>query len=54
MTEPIPFFVSGGSPSVRRGTSSSAVARTVDVAPTVGAVFGLPAPRGGYDGRSRL
>lgn len=53
-TKPIPFFISGGSPLVRRNTASTAIARTVDVAPTVGAVFGLGAPRGGYDGRSLL
>ena len=53
-TEPIPFFVGGGSPLVRRRTSSSLVAHTMDVAPTVGAVFGLGAPKGGYDGTSRL
>ena len=53
-TEPIPFFVGGGSPLVRRRTSSSLVAHTMDVAPTVGAVFGLAAPKGGYDGTSRL
>jgi hypothetical protein len=53
-TRPIPFFVSGGHRVVRRGASSTAVARTVDVAPTVGAFFGLGEPRGGYDGRSRL
>ena len=53
-TEPIPFFVGGGSPLVRRRTSSSAVAHTMDVAPTVGAVFGLGAPTGGYDGVNRL
>jgi len=52
-TEPIPFFISGGSPLVRRQVSS-AQARTIDVAPTVGEVFGLRPPRGGYDGRSRL
>ena len=52
-TRPIPFFIGGGSPLVRRG-SSTITARTVDVAPTVGAVFGLPAPRQGYDGRSLL
>lgn len=52
-TEPIPFFLSGGSPRVRPGVSS-ARATTVDVAPTVGAMLGLGAPRGGYDGRSRL
>jgi hypothetical protein len=28
-------------------------ARTVDVAPTVGALFGLTAPSGGYDGTVR-
>ncbi|GAA1925173.1 alkaline phosphatase family protein [Nocardioides marmoribigeumensis] len=53
-TEPIPFFVGGGSPLVRRRTSSSLVAHTMDVAPTVGEVFGLGAPKGGYDGTSRL
>ena len=53
-TEPIPFFVSGGSPLVRRRTSSSRVAHTMDVAPTVGEVFGLRPPAAGYDGFSRL
>jgi hypothetical protein len=53
-TKPIPFFVTGGSPLVRHGVSRTAPARTVDVAPTVGAVFGLGEPRGGYDGTSRL
>jgi hypothetical protein len=53
-TRPIPFFVAGGSGLVRRRTTSTAVAHTMDVAPTVGAVFGLGAPRGGYDGRNRL
>lgn len=52
-TEPIPFFVSGGHPAVRRGAVSGAPARTVDVAPTVGALFGLGAPAGGYDGTAR-
>ncbi|HEU4910960.1 MAG TPA: nucleotide pyrophosphatase/phosphodiesterase family protein [Actinomycetes bacterium] len=46
-TEPIPFFVSGGSPLVRRGATSTGAARPVDIAPTVGALFGLPAPTGG-------
>jgi hypothetical protein len=54
VTEPIPFLVAGGHPSVRRGAVSGAPARTVDVAPTVGALFGLGAPRGGYDGTARL
>ena len=53
-TLPIPFFLAGGSSVVRHGTSSTALARTADVAPTVGRVFGLGAPRGGYDGTSRL
>lgn len=52
-TEPIPFFVTGGSPRVRRGVTSSDQARTVDVAPTVGSIFGLSAPSGGYDGTAR-
>jgi hypothetical protein len=53
-TRPIPFFLGGGHPLVRPGTSSTLVARSIDVAPTVGRVFGLGAPRGGYDGRSLL
>jgi hypothetical protein len=53
-TKPIPFFISGGSPLVRRNSTSAVQARTLDVAPTVGAVFGLGEPRGGYDGRVRL
>ena len=53
-TRPIPFFVTGGSRLVEHGVSRTARAKTIDVAPTVGTVFGLPAPRGGYDGRSRL
>ncbi len=52
-TEPIPFFLSGGSARLRPGVST-ALATTVDVAPTVGALLGLGTPRGGYDGRSRL
>jgi hypothetical protein len=53
-TRPIPFFLTGGSPLVEHGVSRTARARTIDVAPTVGSVFGLTEPRGGYDGRSRL
>jgi arylsulfatase A-like enzyme len=52
-TEPIPFFIGGGHRRVSQGTSSAAAA-TVDVAPTVGSLFGLGEPRGGYDGTSRL
>ncbi len=55
-TTPIPFFLSGGHPRVPTGVTRSQRPRTVDVAPTVGEFFGVPAPRyaGGYDGRSRL
>lgn len=53
-TEPIPFVISGGHPAVRRGVTSSAPARTLDVAPTVAALFGLGAPAGGWDGQARL
>ncbi|WP_432497218.1 alkaline phosphatase family protein [Kineococcus gypseus] len=53
-TEPIPFLVTGGHPQLRRGGTSSAPARTIDVAPTVAALFGLGAPRGGWDGTARL
>jgi hypothetical protein len=52
-TEPIPLVVSGGHPLVRRGQVSSAPARTLDIAPTVAALFGLPAPAGGWDGQAR-
>jgi arylsulfatase A-like enzyme len=53
-TKPIPFIISGGSPLVRKNSTSAVQARTVDVAPTVGAVFGLGAPRAGYDGRKLI
>jgi ectonucleotide pyrophosphatase/phosphodiesterase family member 5 len=53
-TEPIPFLITGGHPQLRRGSTSSAGARTVDVAPTVAALFGLGAPRGGWDGTARV
>jgi len=53
-TRPIPFFLSGGHPVVRHRVASSAPARTVDVAPTLGEFFGLTAPRGRWDGASRL
>lgn len=49
-TSAIPLVVSGGHPAVRRGVVSSAPARTMDVAPTVASLFGLPAPSGGWDG----
>lgn len=52
-TLPIPFFVSGGSDRVRRGVTSAAPARTIDIAPTVAQLFGLSAPAGGYDGTAR-
>ena len=53
-TYPIPFFLTGGHPAVPRRVTSSGHARTQDVAPTVAAFFGVAAPRGGWDGRSRL
>ncbi|WP_111765593.1 alkaline phosphatase family protein [Nakamurella deserti] len=49
-TEPIPFLVSGGHPAVRRGRVVDQRVRTMDIAPTVGTIFGLRAPTGGYDG----
>ncbi len=52
-TEEVPFVISGGHPMVRRGQVSSAPVRTLDVAPTVAALFGLPAPDGGWDGQVR-
>jgi len=53
-TEPIPFFISGGHDQVKSAASYSVLARTIDVAPTIGKVFGLTEPRDGYDGRARL
>jgi len=53
-TEPIPFFVAGGSALVEPGHVSSVAVTTADVAPTVGSVFGLPAPDRGYDGTALL
>lgn len=53
-TKPIPFFIGGGHPAVPRRTASSELARTVDVAPTVAAFFGVGRPPGGYDGHNRL
>ncbi|MCR6030331.1 alkaline phosphatase family protein [Nocardioides sp. zg-579] len=53
-TRPIPFFVGGGHPAAAKAVSSS-LAATVDVAPTIAEFFGLRgAPRGGWDGRSRI
>ena len=52
-TEPIPFLMASGHPAVRRGFVSTEPARTIDVAPTVGGVFGLRPPSGGYDGAAR-
>jgi arylsulfatase A-like enzyme len=54
-TRQIPFFIGGGSPLVPKGKASPRHARTVDVAPTVAAYFGLKrGPQGGYDGHNRL
>jgi hypothetical protein len=52
-TEQIPFVISGGHPAVARGQVSPAPAHTMDVAPTVAALFGLAAPDGGWDGQAR-
>ncbi len=51
LAAPVPLLVAGGDPVVGRGVSATAVS-TVDVAPTVGRLFGLPEPPGGYDGQS--
>ena len=53
-TEPIPFFVTGGSPAVKKGIARSARAHTMDVAPTLGAYFGIKPPQTGWEGSSRL
>jgi hypothetical protein len=53
-TRPIPFFIGGGHPAVPKSETSSRQAHTVDVAPTVSKFFGIGAPQGGYDGKSRL
>jgi hypothetical protein len=50
-TAPVPLLVAGGDPVVGRGVSAAPVS-TVDVAPTVGRLFGLPEPPGGYHGTS--
>jgi ectonucleotide pyrophosphatase/phosphodiesterase family member 5 len=52
VTEPIPLVVSGGHPVVRRGRVFAEPVRSLDVAPTVAALVGLPAPAGGWDGRA--
>jgi arylsulfatase A-like enzyme len=51
LAAPVPLLVAGGDPVVGRGVSATPVS-TVDVAPTVGRLFGLPEPPGGYDGQS--
>lgn len=51
-TAPIPFVIAGGSPQVRPGVRT-AVAHTMDVAPTIAQIFGLPSTSW-YDGSSRL
>ena len=53
-TRPIPWFIGGGHPLVPRGASATEQARTLDVAPTLADFFGVGAPKGGYDGTSRL
>lgn len=51
VTEPIPFFVTGGHAAVRRAHTASAPATTVDVAPTLATLFALPVSD--YDGTPR-
>ncbi|WKK13290.1 alkaline phosphatase family protein [Rhodococcus ruber] len=51
-TVEIPFFVAGGHASLHRGSTVSDPVRTLDVAPTVAALFGLAEPPGGWDGRA--
>ena len=53
-TEPIPFFIGGGSPSVKKGVARSAKAHTMDVTPTLATYFGIKAPGTGWEGASRL
>ncbi len=53
VTAPIPFLIAGGSSQLRPG-ARTAVAHTTDVAPTVGALLGLPDRSRWYDGTSRL
>lgn len=53
-TEPIPFFLTGGGAPGRAEVVRSDRARTLDVAPTLGAWFGLRPPAGGWQGSSRL
>ena len=50
-TEAIPFFIAGG--AVRPAVLTTRAA-TIDVAPTIGKIFGLSAPKGGYDGSARV
>lgn len=50
-TEMIPFFIAGG--AVKPAVLSQRAA-TIDVAPTIGKIFGLTAPSGGYDGAARI
>ena len=53
-TRSIPFFVGGGHRRVPKGRSSSAHARTIDVAPTVASFFGVKGPKRRFDGVARL
>lgn len=52
-TAPIPFIIAGGSSRVQSGTKT-ATAATLDVAPTVAELLGLPRRSGWYDGTSRV
>ncbi len=53
-TRSIPFFIGGGHRRVPKRRSSSAHARTIDVAPTVASFFGVKGPKKKFDGVARL
>lgn len=50
VTLPIPLIAAGGHPAVPRGQTYTAPVTTMDIAPTVTALFETSAPAGGYDG----
>ncbi len=49
-----PVLHRGWRSSVKKGVARSAKAHTMDVAPTLGAYFGVKAPGSGWEGTSRL
>lgn len=54
LTLPIPFFITGGHGALASAQLVSEPVLTLDVAPTVAALFGLGAPAGGWDAIARL